>query len=432
MEAYRRVLVYAMVLAFVVAAGADPARYDHFRLYRVFIRTQAQVDMLQQLEKQSDSYSFMGHARQPNQNLTIMVAPHKIAEITELLDRYDLQGTVLLYNMQELIDREQPTIKPKTTRPEDFSWHFYHHLDTINAWLRLQVSRHPYLELVELSASYENQSLYGVKLIKNSANSAIFVECGIHAREWISPASCTFVLNELLNSNQADIRQLVDNFNWIIFPVVNPDGYRYTFEGDRLWRKNTKPYGICRGVDLNRNFASDWNGPGASDDPCRYDFAGGSEASEPETQTLARYLMENVPKLRIKTYFSIHSFSQLVMFPYGYKTDRVPNYDDLVVIGRKGVEAIERTHGMKYVSGAMIETIYPSSGDSVDWVYSALGVPVAYTFELRGPPDSTNMFVLPAEEIIPTAEELLAALVAMLGEATQLGYYEGDADKQEL
>lgn len=432
MEAYRRVLVYATFLTFVVAAGADPARYDHFRLYRVLIRTQAQVEMLQQLEEQSDSYSFMGHARQPNQNLTIMVAPHKIAEITELLDRYDLEGTILLYNMQELIDREQSTIKPKNTRPEDFSWHFYHHLDTINAWLRLQVSRHPYLELVELSASYENQSLYGVKLAKNPANSAIFVECGIHAREWISPASCTFVLNELLNSDRADLRQLADNFNWIIFPVVNPDGYRYTFEGDRLWRKNTKPYGICRGVDLNRNFASDWNGPGASSDPCRYDFAGGSEASEPETQTLASYLVEHVPKLRIKSYFSIHSFSQLVMFPYGYKTDRVPNYDDLVAIGRKGVEAIERTHGMKYVSGAMIETIYPSSGDSVDWVYSALGVPVAYTFELRGPPDSTNMFVLPAEEIIPTAEELLAALVAMLGEATRLGYYEGDADKEEL
>uniref|UniRef100_A0A182KB79 Zinc carboxypeptidase A 1 n=1 Tax=Anopheles christyi TaxID=43041 RepID=A0A182KB79_9DIPT len=412
-----RVLACWTLLAFLAGAGADPARYDHFRLYRVLIETQAQVEMLQQLEKQSDSYAFMGHARQPNQNLTIMVAPHKIAEITELLQRYELQGTILLYNMQELIDREQATIKPNTTRPEEFSWQFYHHLDTINEWLRWQVSRHPELELIELGASYENRTLYGVKLAKNPVNSGVFVECGIHAREWISPASCTFVLNELLTSNRPDIRQLADGFNWIIFPVVNPDGYRYTFEGDRLWRKNTQPYGVCRGVDLNRNFASDWNGPGASDDPCRYDFAGGSAASEPETRALVRFLEAHVQEWRIRTYFSVHSFSQLVMFPYGYRVDRVPNYDDLVAIGRKGVEAIERTHGVRYVSGAMIETIYPSSGDSVDWVYSALGVPVAYTFELRGPPDSTNMFVLPAEEIIPTAEELLAAFVAMLGDA---------------
>ncbi|XP_053678130.1 zinc carboxypeptidase-like [Anopheles nili] len=408
------------------------ARYDYFRLYRVLIKTQAQVEMLQQLEELSDSYSFMGHARQPNQNLTIMVAPNKIAELTELLARYELQGTVLLYNMQELIDNEQATIKPKQTPPEEFDWKHYHHLDTINAWLELQVSRYPYLELIQLNASYEQRPLYGVKLGKNAKNSAIFVECGIHAREWISPASCTFLLNELLTSNRPDVRNLADSFNWILFPVVNPDGYHYTFEGDRLWRKNTRPYGICRGVDLNRNFASDWNGPGASSDPCRYDFAGGSEASEPETQALAGYLRDHVQTERIVTYFSVHSFSQLIMFPYGYTKDQVPNYDDLVEIGRKGSEAIERTHGVKYVSGSMIETIYPSSGDSVDWVYSALGVPVAFTFELRGPPDSTNMFVLPAKEIIPTAEELLAAFVAMLGEATRLGYYSRNADRKEL
>uniref|UniRef100_A0A182PI26 Zinc carboxypeptidase A 1 n=1 Tax=Anopheles epiroticus TaxID=199890 RepID=A0A182PI26_9DIPT len=415
MESSGRLLACWTLLALLAGAGADPARYDHFRLYRVLIETQAQVTMLQQLEKQSDSYAFMGHARQPNQNLTIMVAPHKIAEITELLQRYELQGSILLYNMQELIDREMETIKPKTMRPEEFSWEFYHHLDTINVWLRWQVSRHPELELLELQdASYENQSLVGVRLARNPANSGVFLECGIHAREWISPASCTFVLNELLTSNLPEVRELADSFNWIIFPVVNPDGYRYTFEGDRLWRKNTQPYGLCRGVDLNRNFDSDWNGPGASDDPCRYDFAGGSAVSEPETRALVKFLEEHVAKWHIRTYFSIHSFSQLVMFPYGYKVDRVPNYDDLVTIGRKGVEAIESTHGVRYVSGAMIETIYPSSGDSVDWVYSALGVPVAYTFELRGPPDSTNMFVLPAVEIIPTAEELLAAFLEVL------------------
>uniref|UniRef100_A0A182N406 Zinc carboxypeptidase A 1 n=1 Tax=Anopheles dirus TaxID=7168 RepID=A0A182N406_9DIPT len=416
------VALYSALLALssiVTAGDADTARYDNFRLYRVLIETQAQVEMLRQLEEQSDCYSFMGHANHPNQNLTIMVSPHKIAEITELLSRYNLQGTILLYNMQELIDKEQATIKPKNTPPEEFSWQFYHHLDTINDWLRYQVSRHANLQLLELNASYENRTLYGVKLSKDPSNSAIVVECGIHAREWISPASCTFVLNELLSSDREEVRHLADSYNWIIFPVVNPDGYQYTFEGDRLWRKNTKPYGICRGVDLNRNFASDWNGPGASSDPCRYDFCGASAASEPETQALTKFLIDAAGNQRIRAYFSIHSFSQLVMFPYGFTVSRVPNYDDLLAIGRKGTAAIERTHGTRYVCGAMIETIYPSSGDSVDWVYNALGVPLAYTFELRGPPDSTNMFVLPAKEIIPTSEELLAAFIAMLEESAR-------------
>ncbi|XP_058127314.1 zinc carboxypeptidase-like [Anopheles ziemanni] len=427
--------VFCLLLsAFMVnsAQVSNLARYDHFRLYRLFIETELQVKILQQLEDRSDSYSFMGHARQVNQNLTIMVAPHKIAEITELLERFELQGTVLLYNMQELIDREQLTIKPKTTPPAEFNWQYYHHLTTINQWLQLQVNTYGYLELIPLDESYEHQQLVGVKLAKNPENTAIFLECGIHAREWISPASCTFVLNELLTSTRPDVRNLADNFNWFIFPVVNPDGYRYTFERDRLWRKNTRPYGLCLGVDLNRNFASDWNGPGASSDPCRYDFAGGSEVSEPETQALTKFLRANVAEQRIRTYFSIHSFSQLIMFPYGYTTERAHNYNDLVAIGKKGSKAIEDTHSKKYRSGAMIETIYPSSGDSVDWVYSALDIPIAYTFELRGAPDSTNMFVLPADEIIPTAEELLAALVAMLEEATRLGYYSTGGNKMEL
>ncbi|XP_055586732.1 zinc carboxypeptidase-like [Uranotaenia lowii] len=413
-------------------APDNRARYDHFRLVRVWLETEQQVTAMQELENRSDSYAFMGHARHPNQNLTIMVGPQKIAEMADLLDRFDIRGTVLLNNIQDLIDREQATIKAKGTPPEQFDWIHYFHLDTIHKWLDLQASKYPFLTVIPLQASYESNLIKGIKMSKKEGNTAVFVECGIHAREWISPAVCTYLLNELLTSEVPEVRDLADNFDWFFFPVVNPDGYKYTFESDRLWRKNRKPYGLCRGVDLNRNFASDWNGIGASSDPCAYDFAGGAEASEPETQVLQKFLKENVGPSRIKTYFSMHSFSQLIMFPYGYTTDKVNNYEDLKAIGESGSEAILRTHGQKYVSGAMIETIYPSSGDSVDWVYAECGVPVAYTFELRGPPESTNLFVLPAEEIIPTGQEILAAYIAMLNTARNLGYYSAVDQKGEL
>lgn len=335
--------------------------------------------------------------------------------------------------MQELIDREEFTVMPKGTDPEHFDWQHYFQLDTIHKWLDLQASKFPtILTVIPLQASYERNLIKGVKLSKKSGNTAVFVECGIHAREWISPAVCTYILNELLTSQSPEILDLAENFDWFFFPVVNPDGYKYTFQSDRLWRKNRQPYGLCRGVDLNRNFESNWNGIGASSDPCAYDFAGGSAASEPETKVLQQFLKENAASSRIRTYFSMHSFSQLIMFPYGYKVDRVDNYDDLKTIGERGSEAIRRTHGKEYLSGAMIETIYPSSGDSVDWVFSECGVPVAFTFELRGPPDSTNMFVLPAEEIVPTAEETLAAYVAMLKAARELGYYASEEQKGEL
>lgn len=101
----------------------------------------------------------------------------------------------------------------------------------------------------------------------------------------------------------------------------------------------------------------------------------------------------------------------------------MPNYDDLKKIGDAAVVAIKNTHGQDYQSGSSIETIYPNSGSSMDYVYRNFDVPVAFTIELRGPKDTTNLFILPADEITPTGEETLQAFIAMFKEARKLGYY---------
>jgi Zinc carboxypeptidase len=92
-------------------------------------------------------------------------------------------------------------------------------------------------------------------------------------------------------------------------------------------------------------------------------------------------------------------------------------------IGEKAVEAIKNQHGKIYKSGSTIETIYPSSGASTDWAYTSCNIPISFIFELRGPPDSTDMFILPAAQIRPTAEETLAAFMVILKEGRARGYY---------
>lgn len=59
-------------------------------------------------------------------------------------------------------------------------------------------------------------------------NPAVFIESTIHAREWISAATATFILNELLTSNDPEIQEMTENYDWIFVPVVNVDGYEYT------------------------------------------------------------------------------------------------------------------------------------------------------------------------------------------------------------
>lgn len=72
------------------------ARYDNYALYRLHISAEDQVKILQELEEKSDSYTFYGHARKVDQDLTILVAAHKLAEIEELLERFQIQRIVLV------------------------------------------------------------------------------------------------------------------------------------------------------------------------------------------------------------------------------------------------------------------------------------------------------------------------------------------------
>lgn len=75
---------------------ANAARYDNYRLYRLHLETDEQVKIFVELEEVSDSVIFYGHARQIGQKLTIMVAAHKVADITELLQRFNVEHQILV------------------------------------------------------------------------------------------------------------------------------------------------------------------------------------------------------------------------------------------------------------------------------------------------------------------------------------------------
>ncbi|KAG5684030.1 hypothetical protein PVAND_013283 [Polypedilum vanderplanki] len=399
------------------------ARYDNYRLIRVALKTDEHVKLFQELEAESDSYTFYGHARCVGQNLTIMVAAHKLYELDDLIERYKIECTVLETNIQRLIDEEEATIKPKDTPASEFDWDHYFHLETIFAWLDKQIAENDFVETLHLGLTYEGLPIRGLKISKQKGNTGIFIDACIHAREWIAPAVATYLIDQLIHSKDLAVVDLATNFDWYFVPVLNADGYKYTFEKDRLWRKNTKPYGRSRGCDLNRNFDVDFGGIGASMDKASYDFCGSHAFSEPEAAAIKKFFDDNAVKCNIKTYYTLHSFSQLYMSPFGWTKEPVKNYDDLKKIGEKAIEAIKNTHGKIYKTGSAIETIYPSSGSSRDYVYTNYDVPIVFTIELRGPPDTPALFVLPAAEIKPTCEEILNSFIAALNEARNLGYY---------
>ncbi|KAL7728213.1 hypothetical protein ACLKA6_005630 [Drosophila palustris] len=423
-------LILWLLLLLLGIAQADisaiQARYDHTRIYSVHLESVEHVELFQKLSAATDSCIFMGYARVPGQKLTVMVSGQKVADFDDLLHSYNVSHRILNHNFQELIDANYAEVAPESTPADEFDWKRYFQLDNIYAWLEKLAREEPErVTLLDMGTSTQGLPIKGVRIAFGGENlTSVFVESGIHAREWIAPATATYFIEQLLHSSDPAVQSLARSHNWLIFPTVNPDGYRYSFTGDRMWRKNRNLFGICRGVDLNRNFPSSWNTTGASGNPCYYDFSGPSAASELETQRIMHFVETRVQSDRIRTYLSLHSYSQLIMFPYGYSAERVENYADLKEIGQKAADRIKEISGRVYKSGSIYETIYPSSGGSKDWAHGQLKIPITFTFELRGPPQSRELFILSAKEIEPTAREAFAAVQTIVEEASKRGYYQ--------
>lgn len=91
-------------------------------------------------------------------------------------------------------------MKPKNTPASDFDWNNYHQLDTIFRWMDKQIAENDFVTAFDLGTTYEGVLIRGLKISKQSGNTGIFVEAGIHAREWISPAVATYTINQLVHS----------------------------------------------------------------------------------------------------------------------------------------------------------------------------------------------------------------------------------------
>ena len=61
---------------------------------------------------------------------------------------------------------------------------------------------------------------------------AVWVDGGIHAREWVSPAAVTYLIHRMVET-EGEYDSLLDKFTVYVLPIVNPDGYEYSRQHDR-------------------------------------------------------------------------------------------------------------------------------------------------------------------------------------------------------
>lgn len=256
--------------------------------------------------------------------------------------------------------------------------------DIGNSWDKATAGGNPGYDLYALVLT--NRSTVGSK-------PKFMLMAAIHAREYTTAELATrFAEHLVTNYNlDADITWLLDHYEVHIIPHVNPDG-RKIAEGGILWRKNVNNTNGCFnssqwGVDLNRNSSFQWGLPGASSSACSATYRGSSAASEPEVQAIQNYASSIFPDQRGPNlsdpapadaeglFISLHSYSELVLFPWGWSTTPTPNLAGMQTLGRK----FGYFNDYQVCNGPTC--LYATSGTTDDWTYGELGV-ASFTFEL--------------------------------------------------
>ncbi|KAL7370361.1 hypothetical protein ABVT39_026465 [Epinephelus coioides] len=268
---------------------------------------------------------------------------------------------------------------------------------------------HDVVSIVEYGQTYEKKVIRLLKIGVNTGEKkkAIWMDCGIHAREWIAPAFCQYFVREILQAYKTDpkMQEMMTNMDFYVTPVLNMDGYVYSWKDNttRLWRKNRSPGPSgcdCYGTDLNRNFDANWGTIGISSNCCSIIYCGSQAVSEPEAQAVTYFVGSR--KEDFLCFLTIHSYGQLLLVPYGHPNFTAANYDELMEVGLGAADAIRRVHGMNYTVGTSPDVLYPNSGSSRDWARMQ-GIPLSFTFELRDKGEFG--FKLPENQIQPACEE---------------------------
>lgn len=295
----------------------------------------------------------------------------------------------------------------------------FHTYAEVEAELQALAARYPALARVSsIGKSVEGRELWAIKISDNAGSSegepVVALLGGHHAREWIAVDVPLLIARHLLDhyASDAAIQELVDAAEIWIVPLVNPDGHHYSVMTDRLWRKNRRDNGDGTfGVDLNRNYEYMWGGPGSSGSTYSEIYRGPSPFSEPETQAVRDFLQQNPPQALI----SYHSYSQLVLYPWGHTYTPAPGEALLRDLSVAIADAIRAVHNVRYTPQQSSQ-LYLASGDTGDWLYALSSAP-SFTIELR--PRSNPGFELPEREIQPTFEENLPAALYLIAWAIQ-------------
>ncbi len=312
-----------------------------------------------------------------NQGYAIeIVGEHSVSVIGTQADKQTLEKQGRLLSSRLLSDF-------RLDFPKDDS--AYHNYAELTEELTALASANPdIVSMTSIGKSIEGRDIWAMrisgKLDTADREPGIIFLGGHHAREHLSVelplAYCKFLVNEYHRGNESIVK-LLNSRDVHIIPAVNVDGLEFDVATGKYkyWRKNRRLNDNgTYGVDLNRNYGYLWNTGGSSGNPGSDVYHGPTPFSEPETQAIKAYIENHT---NISILLSFHTFSELILYPWGNTYDPIANETD-----RKVHETMAKTMAQwNSYKPQQSSDLYITSGDTTDWSYGVEKI-FSFTFEL--------------------------------------------------
>ncbi|XP_021567319.1 carboxypeptidase A5 isoform X2 [Carlito syrichta] len=325
-----------LVFSFALAAALGQVNFTGDQVLRILAKDETQLSLLRDLEGlKPPKVDFWRAPARPSLPVDMRVPFSELTDVKDYLESHDFAYSVMIKDVQVLLDEERETMA-KSRRLErstsDFSYSSYHTLEEIYSWIDNFVTEHSdIVSKIQIGSSFENRSILVLKFSTGgSRRPAIWIDTGIHSREWITHATGIWTAKKIVSEYGRDrvLTDILKAMDIFIELVTNPDGFAFTHSMNRLWRKNKsiRPGMFCIGVDLNRNWKSGFGGNGSNSNPCSETYHGPSPQSEPEVAAIVDFITAHG---NFKVLISIHSYSQMLMYPYGQSVEPVSNQKEL-------------------------------------------------------------------------------------------------------
>ncbi|WP_395375495.1 M14 family zinc carboxypeptidase [Marinicella sp. W31] len=349
----------------------------------------------QQIDRASKHYAFWLINHEHN----YAVVETSGAEDLQKLKNFGFRIAVDKKLTQRYFSHKHQPIRGGTSGINGFSC--YSTVEETFARMDAMVNENPSLaEIIDIGDSWEkinvNGSGYDLRVLKLTNQNIVadkpkvFIMSAVHAREYATAELNTRFAEYVLDQydSNADLRWMIDHHELHLLLQANPDA-RKQAETGLLWRKNTNqaycaPNSNQRGADLNRNFPFEW--ATTTPDQCMDIYAGASASSEPEITAIMNYvrtlfpddrddnLNDPAPLDKPGVFIDIHSFSQLMLWPWGINSNDSPNEAQFQTFGR-------RVAFFNNYRPIPIHDLTVATGSSVDTAYGELGV-ASLAFEL--------------------------------------------------